>query len=125
MANILIVDDASFMRNSLRYLIDCSGHVVVGMAKDGKEALEMYKRLKPDLITLDILMKEMDGITTLKELLKINPSVKVVMVTAFGHDWKQKEASEIGAIGFIRKPFKQSEIIETIEKALGKNKIYV
>lgn len=120
MANILIVDDASFMRNSLKYIMDNSGHVVVGMAKDGKEALEMYKRLKPDLVTLDIIMKEMDGITTLKELLKINPSAKVVMVTALSHEEKQKEASKIGAVGFIRKPFKQSEIIETIEKALGK-----
>lgn len=121
MANILIVDDASFMRSSLKYIMDSSGHVVVGMAKDGKEALEMYKRLKPDLITLDILMKEMDGITTLKELLKINPSAKIVMVTALGHEEKQKEAAKIGAAGFVRKPFKLSEIVETIEKALGKN----
>ena len=120
MAKILIVDDASFMRGSLKYIMESGGHEVVGMAKDGKVALELYQKLKPDLVTLDILMREMDGITALKELKKNNPQVRIVMVTALAHDEKQKEASAGGALGFIRKPFKQDEILETIEKVLEK-----
>ena len=120
MAKILIVDDASFMRGSLKFVVESGGHEVVGMAKNGKEALEMYTKFKPDLVTLDILMKEMDGITALKEIIKRDPKSKVVMVTALGHEEKQKEAQSHGASGFIRKPFKQNEILNEIEKALGK-----
>ena len=119
MAKILIVDDASFMRGSLKFIMESGGHEVVGMAKDGKEALELYRKLKPDLVTLDILMREMDGITALKELRKNNPEAKVIMVTALGHEEKQKETSDGGALGFIRKPFKQDEILGAIEKAMG------
>lgn len=118
MANILIVDDASFMRGSLKYIAENGGHVVVGMAKDGKEAFEMYKKLKPDLTTLDILMKEMDGITALKSIKKIDPAAKVIMVTALGHDEKQNDARENGASGFIKKPFRQDEILKEIERVL-------
>ncbi|HHT9138469.1 MAG TPA: response regulator [Candidatus Wunengus sp. YC60] len=120
MAKILIVDDASFMRGSLKFIMESGGHEVVGMAKDGKEALEMYKKLKPDLVTLDILMREMDGITTLKELKKNDPHARVIMVSALGHEEKQKEASAGGALGFIRKPFKQDEILASVKEALGK-----
>jgi len=117
---ILIVDDASFMRGSLKYIAESGGHEVVGMAKSGKEAMEMWIKLKPDLTTLDILMREMDGITTLKEIVKIDPMAKVIMVSALGHDEKQKEALNLGASGFIRKPFKREDIINEIDKVLKK-----
>ena len=120
MAKILIVDDASFMRGSLKYIAESGGHEVVGMAKSGKEAMEMWIKLKPDLTTLDILMREMDGITTLKEIVKIDPMAKVIMVSALGHDEKQEEALNLGASGFIRKPFKREDIINEIDKVLKK-----
>lgn len=119
MAKILIVDDASFMRGSLKFVVESGGHEVVGMAKNGKEALEMYTKFKPDMVTLDILMKEMDGITALKEIIKRDPKAKVVMVTALGLEEKQKEAQSYGASGFIRKPFKESEILKEVEKVMG------
>ncbi len=122
MAKILIVDDASFMRGSLKFIVGIGGHEVVGMAKDGKEAIELYKKLKPDLITLDILMKEMDGITALKDIKKMNPVAKVIMVTALGHPEKQKEAQNNGASGFIKKPFKQDEILREIERVMKQEK---
>lgn len=119
MANILVVDDAAFMRGSLKYIVETDGHKVVGTAKDGKEAIELYKKLKPDLTTMDILMKEMDGITALREIKKINPKAKVIMVTAIGLEQKEKEAKELGAAGYIRKPFKQVEIVSELKKVLG------
>ena len=123
MAKILIVDDASFMRGSLKYIAESGGHEVVGMAKNGKEALEMYAKFKPDLVTLDILMKEMDGITALKEIMKRDPKAKVIMVTALGHEEKQQEAQNHGASGFIRKPFKLDDIIGVINNVLAQTNL--
>jgi two-component system chemotaxis response regulator CheY len=109
MARILIVDDASFMRGSLKYSVEKDGHTVAGLAKDGVEAIEMYKKLKPDLVTMDILMN----------IRKSDPKAKVVMVTAMGLEEKEKEARDLGASGYIRKPFKHNEIMDTLKKVLG------
>lgn len=121
MAKILIVDDASFMRGSLKYIAETAGHEVVGMAKDGREALELYFRLKPDLVTLDVLMKGMEGLSALKAIMKKDPGGKVIMVTALGQEEKQQEARKLGASGYIRKPFKLEEIVDEIEKVLSKD----
>ena len=119
MATILIVDDAAFMRGSLKYIVESAGHSVVGMAKDGQEALELYRKLKPDVVTLDILMKGMDGLSALKEIMKGDPKVKVILVTALGHEEKQEETRNLGAAGYIRKPFKQTEIVDEVNRVLG------
>jgi two-component system chemotaxis response regulator CheY len=119
MATILIVDDAAFMRGSLKYIVEGAGHSVVGMAKDGQEALKLCGKLKPDIVTLDILMSGMDGLTALKSIKKEAPGVKVVMVTALGQGKKQEEAFKLGAFGYIRKPFKQTEIVDEIERVLA------
>ena len=121
MAKILIADDASFMRGSLKFIIENAGHEVIGTAKDGKETLVLYKKFKPDLVTLDILMEGMDGLTALKEITKENPAAKVVMVTALGQEEKQEEARKLGALGYIRKPFKRQEITDEIERVLSEN----
>ena len=119
MAKILIVDDASFMRSSLKFIITNAGHEVVGTAADGGQGLKMYKELTPDLVTLDIIMKGVDGISALKEIMKENPKAKVLMVTALGQEEKQNAASDLGACGYIRKPFKQTEIVEEIERVMS------
>ena len=118
MATVLIVDDASFMRGSLKYIVESAGHKVVGTAKDGREALQLYKKLNPDLVTLDILMDEMDGFSALKAIKDLNPEAKVIMVTALGQEEKQTEARELGAVGYIRKPFTMDEISGEIERVL-------
>ncbi|MCJ7746110.1 MAG: response regulator [Desulfobacterales bacterium] len=120
MAKVIIADDASFMRGSLKFILESAGHEVVGLAKDGKEALELYIKLKPDLVILDILMAGMDGISSLKGIMKENPSAKVMMVTALGHEAKRKEAMDLAASGFIRKPFTREEIIAEVERVMGK-----
>jgi two-component system chemotaxis response regulator CheY len=118
MVNILIVDDASFMRGSLKYIVEMAGYKVVGMAKDGEEAIMMCKTLKPDVVTLDILMKGMDGMTALKKIRELDPKIKVIMVSALGTDDKKQQAESLGAAGFIRKPFKQVQILNELEKVM-------
>jgi two-component system chemotaxis response regulator CheY len=118
MVNILIVDDASFMRGSLKYIVEMAGHKVLGMAKDGEEAIMMCKTLKPDIVTLDILMKGMDGMTALKKIRELDPKIKVIMVSALGTDDKKQQAESLGASGFIRKPFKQVQILDELEKVM-------
>ena len=121
MAKMLIVDDASFMRSSLKYIVENGGHKVVGMAKDGQEALKLYRKSKPDVVTLDILMTGMDGFAALKAIMKEEPKAKVIMVTAIGNEDKQEEARKLGAAGYIRKPFKQTDIVDEIKRVLGQN----
>ena len=119
MAKILIVDDASFMRGSLKYIVEDVGHQVVGMAKDGGEAVELYRKLKPDLVTLDILMSGMEGLSALKAIMGEDPGGKVIMVTALGQEGKQQEARKLGASGYIIKPFKRTEIVDEIKRVLS------
>jgi len=118
-ATILIVDDAAFMRGSLKYIAENGKHSVAGTAKDGQEALELYRKLKPDVVTLDILMSGMDGLSALKAIMKEDPRAKVIMVTALGQEEKQEEASKLGARGYIRKPFKQTEILGELNRVLA------
>jgi len=119
MTKILIVDDSSFMRNSLKYIIESAGHKVIGLAKEGKEALELYKKLKPDIVTLDVLMDGVEGMTTLRKIMEENHSAKIIMVTAIGTEQKQQEAFKIGASGYITKPFKVEKVIGEIQKIIG------
>jgi two-component system chemotaxis response regulator CheY len=118
MARIMIVDDSSFMRSSLKYIVESAGHEVVGQAVNGKEAIELHKKVKPDLVTMDILMAEMDGLTAAAQIIKADGKARIIMVTAIGQDEKQDQARSIGVSGYIRKPFKKEDIITEFEKAL-------
>lgn len=122
MANILIADDASFMRSSLRYIVESAGHVVVGLANNGNEAVEMFEKHRPDIVTLDILMNGGDGISALRQIMKLDPGARVIMISAMGHEEKQKEAKVLGAAGFIRKPFKAEDIVAEIER-IGSHRV--
>ncbi|PLR97267.1 response regulator [Bacillus sp. T33-2] len=120
MANkILVVDDAAFMRMMIKDILTKNGFDVVGEAADGAQALEMYKELQPDLVTMDITMPEMDGITSLKEIKKVNANAKVIMCSAMGQQAMVIDAIQAGAKDFIVKPFQADRVIEAISKALG------
>ncbi|CAM3142106.1 response regulator [Paenibacillus lupini] len=120
MANrILIVDDAAFMRMMIRDILTKNGYEVVGEAQDGAQAVEKYKELKPDLITMDITMPEMDGISALKEVKKLDPNAKVIMCSAMGQQAMVIDAIQAGAKDFIVKPFQADRVIEAIKKTLG------
>ena len=114
---ILLVDDAVFMRMKLKDILEKNGYEVVGEAQNGIEAIEKYKAEKPDLVTMDITMPEMDGVTALKEIKKIDPSAKVIMCSAMGQQSMVMDAIQAGAIDFIVKPFDNDRVIESINKA--------
>ncbi|WP_426447079.1 response regulator [Paenibacillus sp. S-38] len=120
MANrILIVDDAAFMRMMIRDILSKNGYEVVGEANDGAQALEKFKELKPDLVTMDITMPEMDGIQALKEIKKLDGAAKVIMCSAMGQQAMVIDAIQAGAKDFIVKPFQADRVIEAIKKTLG------
>lgn len=120
MANrILIVDDAAFMRMMIRDILSKNGYEVVGEAQDGAQAIEKYKELKPDLITMDITMPEMDGISALKEIKKLDGNAKVIMCSAMGQQAMVIDAIQAGAKDFIVKPFQADRVIEAIKKTLN------
>jgi two-component system, chemotaxis family, chemotaxis protein CheY len=116
---ILIVDDAAFMRMMIRDILTKNGYEVVGEAQDGAQAIEKYKELSPDLITMDITMPEMDGITALKEIRKLDTNAKVIMCSAMGQQAMVIDAIQAGAKDFIVKPFQADRVIEAIKKTLG------
>lgn len=121
MAKILIVDDAAFMRMTLKNIIIEAGHEVVGEAGNGIEAIASYQSTQPELVTMDITMPEMDGIEALKEIKKINRKALVVMCSAMGQQGMVIEAIQSGAADFIVKPFNAERINESIDKVLSRS----
>ena len=117
--NILIVDDAAFMRMMLKDILIKNGYNVVGEAASGKEGVTKYTELKPDLVTLDITMPEMDGITALKEIKGSDPNALVIMCSAMGQQAMVIESIQAGAKDFIVKPFQADRVVEAIRKVVG------
>ncbi|PWK12701.1 response regulator [Tumebacillus permanentifrigoris] len=116
---ILIVDDAAFMRMMIKEILTRNGFNVVGEAQDGAQAVEKYKELRPDLVTMDITMPEMDGIHALKEIRAFDANAKVIMCSAMGQQAMVIDAIQAGAKDFIVKPFQADRVIEAIKKTLG------
>ncbi len=118
MARILIADDAAFMRMRCSKLLVENGHEVIE-ATNGAEALEKYKEHRPDGVLLDITMPKMDGIVALQEILKIDPSARVAMVTALGQKSMVMNAIKAGARDFETKPFEGARVIGTVQKLIA------
>jgi two-component system chemotaxis response regulator CheY len=113
---VLIVDDAAFMRMLLKDIITKAGYEVVGEASNGAEAIEKYKELKPDIVTMDITMPEMNGIEATKEIMKVDPNANIIMCSAMGQQMMVVEAIQAGAKDFIVKPFQQGRVVEALSK---------
>lgn len=116
---ILIVDDASFVRTMIKNILIKNGFNVVDEAENGAEAIEKYKELQPELIIMDIIMPEIDGIQATKEIKKLNPDAKIIMCSAVGQQDMIDEAIQAGAEDFIVKPFEAGRVIEAVKKILG------
>jgi two-component system chemotaxis response regulator CheY len=116
MKTVLVVDDAAFMRVTIKNMLEKNGYSVIGEAENGKVAVVKYNELKPDIVTLDITMPEMDGLAALKAIMQINSDAKIVMMTAMGQQGMVKEAVMSGAKGFIVKPFKEETVIAALAK---------
>lgn len=121
MIKVLVVDDAAFMRLSVRKMLEKSGFEIVGEAENGYEAITKARDLKPDIITMDITMPEMDGIAALAQILKFDPKTKVLMVSAMGQEIMVREAIMAGAKSFLVKPFKKEDLVAALQKLAGTN----
>ena len=113
---ILITDDAPFMRVTLRRILAESGYDIVGEAETGAEAISMYSQLKPDLVTMDITMPEMDGITALRAIRELNPEATVLVCTAMSQKNLVIEAMAAGAKDFLLKPYQRDRVLESVAK---------
>ena len=113
-STVLVVDDSAFMRNLLKQLLD-GEHDVVGEAENGVEAVELYRELNPDVVTMDVVMPIRNGIEATTEIKDIDPGSSVIMCTSVGQEEKMREAVEAGADGYITKPFQKPNVLQAID----------
>jgi len=116
---VLITDDTAFMRMTLKNILEKNGYQVVGEAEDGQVAVDKYMELRPDLVTMDITMPRMDGITAIKKIMEADPKAKIVVCSAMGQKALVIEALNAGAKDFIVKPFQAERIIDAVQKVIG------
>jgi two-component system chemotaxis response regulator CheY len=117
---IIVVDDAPIIRLMIKdILTECGGYEIIAEGSNGREAVELYQQHKPDLVTMDIVMPEMDGIQALEEILKADPKAKIVMVTAIDQRDALMKAIRLGATDYIVKPFEADRVMSAVQKAFG------
>ncbi|NLX77369.1 MAG: response regulator [Clostridiaceae bacterium] len=119
MANILIVDDAAFMRMMIKDILVKNGYTVVGEAENGLKAVEKFKELNPDLVIMDITMPEMDGIQAVRQIKEVKSDAKIIMCSAMGQQAMVIESIQAGARDFIVKPFQADRVLEAVKKVVG------
>ena len=117
--NILICDDAAFMRMMIKDILSKNGYTIAGEAENGIKAVEKYSEVKPDLVMMDITMPEMDGIQALKKIKSMDASATVIMCSAMGQQAMVIESIQSGAKDFIVKPFQADRVLEAVKKAIG------
>ena len=117
--NILICDDAAFMRMMIKDILTKNGYNIAGEAENGAKAVEKYAELKPDLVLMDITMPEMDGIEALKKIKETDPNADVIMCSAMGQQAMVIESIQSGAKDFIVKPFQADRVLEAVQKVVG------
>jgi two-component system chemotaxis response regulator CheY len=116
---VLVCDDAIFMRTMISDILQQSGFEVVGEAETGVEAVAQYRKLKPDLVTMDIVMPDMGGIDAVREITKFDPNARILMCSAMGQQSLVVEAIQAGAKDFVVKPFQPSRVLEAVQRVLG------
>lgn len=119
MHKILVVDDAAFMRLMLKNILGKQGYEIVGEAENGLEAVEKYKALSPDLVTMDITMPVMEGVEAVRLIKQLDPDAKIIMCSAMGQQSMVVQSLQAGARDFIVKPFQEERVLESIRKTLG------
>ncbi|KEI16214.1 response regulator [Clostridium haemolyticum] len=119
MSKVLIVDDAAFMRMMIKDILEKNGYEIVGEASNGIQAVELYKSEKPDVVTMDITMPDMDGIEAVKAIRAFDSAAKIIMCSAMGQQTMVMDAIKSGAKDFIVKPFQADRVLEAVKKAIG------
>lgn len=118
MRSVLIVDDAAFMRLLIKSALEKNGFAVIGEAGNGREAVKFYKTLKPDIVTMDITMPDMTGLEALSSIMEFDSKAKIVMISSMGQEAFVREAVIKGAKSFLVKPFKENQLVKTLEKVI-------
>ena len=116
---MLVCDDAIFMRTMISDILTQAGYEVVGEAETGSQAVERYRALKPDLVTMDIVMPDMSGIDAVREICRTDPEARILMCSAMGQQALVVEAIQAGAKDFVVKPFQPSRVLEAVQRLLG------
>lgn len=116
---VLIVDDIPFVRQTLSEIFTQADFQVLGEAATGLEGIQQYQKLKPDFVTMDIVMPEMSGIEATRKILKLNPHAKIVIISAMGQEQLVMEAINAGALDYILKPFTATDVLKTAERVLA------
>lgn len=116
---VLVCDDAIFMRTMINDILTEAGFEVVGDAETGVQAVEKYKQLKPDLVTMDIVMPDLGGIDAVRQIMEFDPDARILMCSAMGQQALVVEAIQAGAKDFVVKPFQPSRVLEAVERVLG------
>jgi two-component system, chemotaxis family, chemotaxis protein CheY len=116
---VLLVDDSAFMRTILKGILMKDPYELAGEAANGREAVECYKKLRPDLVTMDIVMPEMDGIEAVKAIRAFDPSARIIMVSAMGQQGMVIDAIQAGARDFIIKPFQPPRVLEAVKRVMS------
>ena len=116
---VLVCDDAIFMRTMIGDILSQAGYEVVGEAETGTQAVEKYVLLKPDLVTMDIVMPDMGGIDAVREIVQHDPGARILMCSAMGQQALVVEAIQAGAKDFVVKPFQPSRVLEAVQRVLG------
>lgn len=120
MASVLIVDDAAFMRLTIKQMLEAHGHSMAGEAGNGIEAVKKFVEVKPDAVFLDITMPEMNGIEALKRIKGIDPNAKIIICSALGQQEMLAQAIQYGAKDFIVKPFEEARLIAALEQVMSR-----
>ncbi|MEO0255156.1 MAG: response regulator [candidate division WOR-3 bacterium] len=115
---VLIVDDAQFMRKLLADILKKGGYEICGEASNGEEAVRLYRELKPDIVTMDIVMPDKSGIDAVREIISFDPHAKIIMVSAMGQQPLVLEAIQAGAKDYIVKPFQPARVLEAVERVI-------
>lgn len=118
-STVLVCDDAVFMRTMISDILTQAGLDVVGEAESGTEAVAKYRTLKPDLVTMDIIMPDMGGIEAVRAITQFDPQARVLMCSAMGQQALVAEAIQAGAKDFVVKPFQPSRVLEAVQRVLG------
>jgi two-component system, chemotaxis family, chemotaxis protein CheY len=116
---VLVVDDVAFVRKTLSDLLTQAGYQVVGEATDGTDAVAKYTQLRPDLVTMDVVMPQMSGIEATKKIIKLDKDARVVIISAMGQENLVMEAINVGAKDYVLKPFSAQDVLKTIERAMS------
>lgn len=116
---VLVCDDAIFMRTMIADILTQAGFEVIGEAESGVQAVEKYRQLKPDLVTMDIVMPDMGGIDAVRAICEVDPEARILMCSAMGQQALVVEAIQAGAKDFVVKPFQPSRVLEAVQRVLG------